>query len=247
MYPKIIAHRGASRLAPENTMPAFKIAHQQGAEGIETDVQLTKDNIPVLIHDERVKRTTNSVGYVKNFTFKELKQLDAGSWFSQKFVGTPITSLEEFLQWVYDKSLYLNLELKNNKIDYRDLEAIVYERIEHYQLLNSTTISSFNPNSLKRMREINNDIEVALLLSRKQKNLVRNAQEIGANAIHLNYRLLNHSIVKSLRQANMAIRIFTVNKQSHLNRCIAHGCDGVFTDVPGQALNYRRIYNDKEL
>lgn len=85
MTTKIIAHRGASKLAPENTMYAFELAYNLGAEGIETDVQLTKDNIPVLIHDETVRRTTNSNGYVKDFTFEELSTLDAGSWFSPIF------------------------------------------------------------------------------------------------------------------------------------------------------------------
>src|SRR5690625_7581403 len=109
----IFAHRGASKYAPENTMAAFKFAYELGAEGIETDVQLTKDNIPVLIHDERVKRTTNGTGYIKDLTWNQVKQLDAGSWFSKKFTGAGIISLDEFLQWIQFKPLYLNIELKN--------------------------------------------------------------------------------------------------------------------------------------
>lgn len=112
---KIIAHRGSSALAPENTMAAFELAYEQGAEGIETDVHLTKDNIPVLIHDENVKRTTNSTGYIKDYTFDQLKQFDAGSWFSVKYAGSTIISLEEFLNWFQDKALCLNIELKNRR------------------------------------------------------------------------------------------------------------------------------------
>src|SRR5690625_1608942 len=140
----IFAHRGASKYAPENTMAAFKFAYELGAEGIETDVQLTKDNIPVLIHDERVKRTTNGTGYIKDLTWSQVKQLDAGSWFSKKFTGTGIISLDEFLQWIQFKPLYLNIELKNNRIAYKHIESIVFERIAHYKLIEITILINFN-------------------------------------------------------------------------------------------------------
>ncbi|UJL44779.1 glycerophosphodiester phosphodiesterase [Virgibacillus sp. NKC19-16] len=240
MNPKIFAHRGASRRAPENTMSAFKLAYCLGAEGIETDVQLTKDDIPVLIHDEQVKRTTNSTGYVRDFTFNQLKQFDAGSWFSKEIGHATIVSLDEFLQWIHDKPLCLNIELKNNKIDYKNLEAIVYEMIDSYQLLNRTILSTFNPNSLKRLREFK-DIEIALLTLKKNKNLVSYARELGANAIHIRYRLLDPFLVEKSHKENMPIRVFTVNKFAHVKKCLSLGCNGIFTDVPDKALQYRQM------
>ncbi|MBY7143430.1 glycerophosphodiester phosphodiesterase [Virgibacillus sp. NKC19-3] len=245
MDPKIFAHRGASKRAPENTMHAFKLAYFLGAQGIETDVQLTKDDIPVLIHDEQVTRTTNRTGYVKDFTFNQLKQLDAGSWFAQEYRGTTIVSLDEFLQWIHDKPLYLNIELKNNKINYKNLEAIVYERIDYYQLVNRTIFSTFNPNSVKRLREFN-DIETAFLTLQKNKNLVSYALELGANAIHIKYRLLHQTLVKKAHKENMPIRIFTVNKFAHVKKCFSFGCDAIFTDVPDKILKYRqRLYKNE--
>lgn len=243
MLTKIIAHRGASTLAPENTMPAFELAYQQGAEGIETDVHLTKDTIPVLIHDEHVKRTTNSIGYIKDYTFEQLKQLDAGSWFSPKFAGSEIISLEEFLKWIQDKPLCLNIELKNNKIDYKNLENIVYDMISHYQLLDRTTLSTFNPSSVKRLKTFNSKIGIALLTSKRSKNLVSNAKDLGANAIHIKYGLLNQLLVDKCHQEEMAIRVYTINKYKHMIRCFKTGCDGIFTDIPHKALQYRELTN----
>ncbi|SDQ52436.1 glycerophosphodiester phosphodiesterase [Virgibacillus salinus] len=242
---KIIAHRGASTLAPENTMAAFNLAYEQGAEGIETDVHLTKDNVPVLIHDEHVKRTTNSTGYIKDYTFKQLKQLDAGSWFSLKFAGSAIISLEEFLGWIQNKPLCLNIELKNNKIDYKNLENIVYEMVSHYQLLNHTTLSTFNPTSIERLKRFNGNIGVALLTSKRRKNLVSYTKDLGANAIHIKYRLLNQLFIDKCHQEQMAVRVYTINKPAHMSRSFQLGCDGIFTDVPHKALQYRELFKYK--
>lgn len=235
----IIAHRGASKLAPENTMPAFELALRMKAEAIETDVQLTKDNIPVLIHDEHVKRTTNSLGYIKDYYLAELKQLDAGSWFSNEFSGTKILTLEEFLRWMIDTPLHLHLELKNNKIDYMYLEPIVYELLKQYNVVDRTTISTFNSNSVQRFSQLCSSIEIALLTSRKIKNLPSYAKELGAKAIHIKYRLLNKTLIQKCQQENMRIRVYTVNHFSPMMRCFQLGCDGIFTDVPNKALLYR--------
>ncbi|WP_067728159.1 glycerophosphodiester phosphodiesterase [Oceanobacillus damuensis] len=238
---KIIAHRGASKYAPENTMPAFELAYKMKAEGIETDVHLTKDRIPVLIHDSHVKRTTNGRGFIKDYYYEELQKLDAGSWFSSEFSGTSIISLQNFLEWANDKSLYLNIELKNSRIDYKNIESIVYEMIEHYSLLNRTTLSTFNHDSVERMKPLREKIGVALLTSRKRKDLIWYTKGLGANAIHINYRLLSKSLVQKCKEENMKIRVYTVNKFVHIMRSFFAECDGVITDVPNKALRYRNI------
>lgn len=238
---KIFAHRGASKIAPENTMAAFEMAYEQGAEGIETDVHLTKDHIPVLIHDEHLKRTTNGRGYIKDYTFSELATVDAGSWFSSKFSKEKIISLDEFLNWSKDKSLHLNIELKNNKIDYEHLEAIVYEMISDYQLQDRTILSTFNTKSVQRMKDFK-DIEVALLTSKGQKDMTRYAKDLGANALHIKYRLLKSTLMKQAKRENMPVRMYTINKEAHMLRCFSYGCDGIFTDVPDLALKQRRMY-----
>ncbi|WP_404452934.1 glycerophosphodiester phosphodiesterase [Virgibacillus necropolis] len=237
MSTKIIAHRGASQLAPENTLPAFQLAYELGADVIETDVQLTKDQVPILIHDESLKRTTDGYGYVKDYTYQELKQFDAGSWFSPSLKNTTLLSLDEFLNWIKDKPLCLNIELKNNKIDYKDLEKIVYTMLKDYRLLNRTTLSTFNPWSIKRMKKIDKQIDSAFLTSRRRKDLVGYAKSLGAHAIHVKYRLLSRKLVDRCHQEEMAIRIYTVNKTINIKRCINLECDGIITDVPGKARN----------
>lgn len=239
---EIIAHRGASKIAPENTMPAFKLAYQLGAEGIETDIHLTKDHIPVLIHDERVERTTNGIGHIKDYTFEQIKQLDAGSWFSPRFSNTRIVSLEEFLMWAQFKPLHLNIELKNNKIDYAHLENIVFEMVTHFRLQQRTTISTFNPHSIKRMATFKDDITLALLTSRKRKNLCTYATDLGAHALHIKYRLLDEKLISECSHRNIPLRVFTINKFTHMMRCYQLGCHGIFTDHPEKALHYRKFF-----
>ncbi|WP_106497252.1 glycerophosphodiester phosphodiesterase [Lentibacillus sp. Marseille-P4043] len=246
MKTKIIAHRGASRLAPENTMPAFELAYKLGADAIETDVQLTKDNVPVIIHDEHVRRTTNGKGYIKNFTFQALQQLDAGSWFSQKYAGATIVSLDEFLQWIKPKSLYLNIELKNNKIDYTNIETIVYEKLRQYQLINRTILSTFNPASVKRTHELHPDINVALLTSRRNRYLVRDAKQLGATALHVKYRLLNQSLIDACHEENMPVRVYTINRSIRMQRCFTLESDGIFTDVPDLAIEQRKLFHTEQ-
>lgn len=241
MTTKIIAHRGASKLAPENTMYAFELAYKLGAEGIETDVQLTKDHIPVLIHDETVKRTTNGKGYVKDYTYEELKELDAGSWFSAEFKEARIITLDSFLQWVKPKDLYINIELKNNKIDYPNLEAIVFDQLKQHRILERTTLSTFNPNSVQRLKNYKEAVEIAFLTSKRHPNLIDYAKELGANALHIKYRLVQELLIEQAPDAGMLVRVYTVNKLKQMMHCFRTNCDGIFTDVPFKAMNARKV------
>lgn len=208
----IFAHRGASKLAPENTMPAFEIAAESGADGIETDVQLTKDQVPVLIHDENLRRTTNGTGFVQDYTYAQLRLLDAGSWFSPEYSDTYIVSLEEFLRWFHDKPMFLNIELKTNVIPYKNIEQIVYDTLKRHQVLERTVFSSFNPDSLVRLKEINPSVPTAFLTSTKMRDLCQYAKSIGADALHVKHRLLDKKLAKKCRKEGLDLRIYTVNR-----------------------------------
>lgn len=229
---KIFAHRGASKFAPENTLSAFKLALRQGAEGLETDIHLTKDHIPVIIHDDTVDRTTNNSGLIKDYTYNEIKQLDAGSWFSSSFSNETILSLEEFLVWIQGKNVLINIELKNNKIDYPQMETIVYEMINRYQLRDRTIISTFNARSIQRCKKIDPLIEVAWLTSKRNRKLIQDAHKIQTDAIHIHYRLLSKRLMRKAHQYNIPVRVYTLNKRRHLKKCFALQCDAVFTDLP---------------
>lgn len=245
MKTAIFAHRGASQLAPENTMPAFQLAYKIGADGIETDVQLTKDQIPVLIHDETLHRTTNGTGLLQDYTYDDLKHLDAGSWFSSKYEGASILTLEEFLTWIQDKPLQMNIELKNNIIDYKQLEAIVYEQLKHFNLQKKTVISTFNYNSVKRFRELSKDVEIAWLLNKRVRDPISYVKDAGATALHLKYTLLSKNIIQACHENEYQLRTYTVNRPSRIMRAYKLGCDGIFTDVPHTAIEYQELYNYK--
>lgn len=243
---KIFAHRGASQLAPENTMEAFHLAYEMGADGIETDVQLTKDGVPVLIHDIRVDRTTNGHGFVKDFTYDELVKLDAGSWFSKTYAGTKILSLKQFLTWIKPTSLLLNLELKNNQIDYEQLETIVYDMLRQHRLLERTVISTFSTKSIETLQTYRGQVEIAYLTSKGRADLVNYAKQIEADAIHINYRLLKRALLHEATQHKLAIRVFTVNRRWHMLKCFQLGVAGLFTDIPAKAVNMRRYLKNKQ-
>jgi len=236
---KIFAHRGASQLAPENTMAAFQLAYELGAEGIETDIHLTKDLIPVLIHDEHVKRTTDGIGAVKDYTFQQLHQLDAGSWFSEQFAREQIIGLEEFLQWIKPLPLTLNLELKNGKEKDHQLEHIVYDLLTYYDLLHRTILSTFNIDSVMYMKNLTG-IEVAFITSKRKRNLINFAKEHNIPALHIHYRLLKPRLMRQARRANIPIRVYTVNKQAHMINCFKLKCAAIITDMPNRAVNERQ-------
>lgn len=235
----IFAHRGASGNAPENTMIAFQLAHEYGAEGIETDVQLTKDNIPVLIHDERLNRTTKTPGLIKDMTYSQIKDLNANFNFMHKYGKTPIPTLEEFLQWVKDKPLRLNLELKNNKIAYKHLEEIVLEILAAYQLADRTIISTFNPVSVKKLKSCNTRAEVAYLTSKRFFNPLSAAIDLGADAVHVKTSLLRPKLLKACQKKHIKLRVYTPNKMRQMLACMTLGCDGLITDFPKKAIDCR--------
>ncbi|MBO8154868.1 MAG: glycerophosphodiester phosphodiesterase [Bacillaceae bacterium] len=243
MATKIFAHRGASQYAPENTMPAFEKAIEMKADGIETDVQLTKDGIPVLIHDESLKRTTNGQGFVYEYTLDELKKLDAGEWFSAAYKDTPIITLEEFLTWVKPFPILINLELKNNIVDYKQLEHKVCKMVKEHRLEERTIVSSFNPESLKRVKAIHSGIETAFLTSQGIRNIIPFLHEIKADALHIKYRVLNYRLVKQCRNENIPVRVYTVNRAFRMARCYKLKCEGIFTDMPDVAY-HKRLQNN---
>ncbi|WP_017472249.1 glycerophosphodiester phosphodiesterase family protein [Amphibacillus jilinensis] len=238
----IIAHRGASFDQPENSFSAFKLANQLGADGIETDVHLTKDNIPVLIHDETIDRVTSNNGYVHQYTYKDLKKLDIGSWFDPRYHGERILSLNELLEWMTTTNLLLNLELKTNKIAYEGIEKIVSQQIDQFNLSDRVIFSSFNKASLEMLKAINKNNKVALLTSHLNRPIMKELTELKANGLHLKYRHINRRIVKTLHDNHLYIAPYTVNHPNHLRRCFQLNCDMIITDRPDLAVKKRALY-----
>ena len=241
MYLKtlIYAHRGASKYAPENTLPAFNLAYEQKADGIETDVQLTKDNIPVLIHDDTVNRTTNGKGFVHEYTYEQLRELDAGLWFHYKYLGTRIPTLDDLLKWNQKKRLQLNIELKNSKLVGNKLEKIVLNKIKAYRMGHLSVISTFSMKSIKHLYEINSPVGYAFLTSKNKPGFIEKCKELHVSGIHIRYRLLNRRIFRNAKSNNLYVAVYTVNHPVTLIRSFQYPCDAVITDVPNIAVRYR--------
>lgn len=242
MSTKIFAHRGASKYAPENTMAAFRLAELMQADGIETDVQLTKDQVPVIIHDETINRTTNKRGLVRNITYEELRQTDAGAWFSRDYAGEKIISLDVFLQWIKKTPMLLNLELKTNKFPYPGIEKIVLQCLTDHGMKDRTTISSFNTDTIRRISALDNEIDTGFLTSRRPRQLFSLMEEIGAKALHPKYRLLNKKLIQECLQHQVPIRVYTVNQPVYILRALEANCDVIISDVPDRALELQKGY-----
>lgn len=240
--PLIIAHRGASFDRPENSFAAFKLAYDQGSDGIETDVHLSKDNVPVLIHDHTVNRVTSKKGLIKQFTFRELKQLDIGSWFDPIYHTERLMSLVDFLQWAEPRQLMINIELKTNKVSYPGIEAIVYQHVKRSKMLDRVVFSSFNHLSLEKLSQLDPNTYRALLAKRHSARLIKLSQQLNLTGVHINERAINQITIKKYHQINQYVGAYTVNQPIDLRRCLRANCDMIITDRPELTIEKKELF-----
>lgn len=231
----IFAHRGAAGTYPENTMISFQIAETHKADGIELDVQLTKDGKVVVIHDETVNRTTNGKGAVRNYTYEDLQKLDASYTFSKKVGFCSIPLLEDVLEWLQSNKLLLNIELKNNKVPYRGLDEEIITLVRKYEMETRTILSSFNHYSMKRCHMMAPDIETAILYREGLHSPWGYARKMGASAIHPNYRYIADGIIEQTLENGIAVRPYTVNDEEMMHKLFRMGVSGIVTDHPERA------------
>lgn len=226
-----LAHRGASGYAPENTIEAFRVAQSMGADGFEFDVQLTKDGVPVLIHDEQLDRTTNGHGFVLAHTLAELRALDAGSWFHPTFQGARIPTLEEVLA-EFGQQMYLNIELKNSIFDMPGLEERTVELIRQYRVEERVIVSSFHHGSMQYMRQLAPDIATGLLYDCVLVEAVQYAVRVGAQALHPFFGTVKPQLVADAHAAGLAVNVWTVNLEEHMQLAARCGVDAIITNYP---------------
>ena len=231
----ILGHRGASGTAPENTESAFKKALQGGADGVELDVHLTKDKELVVIHDERVDRTTNGTGYVKDLTLREIKKLDAGSYFSPQFAGERILTLEEALALTRSSRL-INIEIKNIIIKYRDIEKEVISTIKKMNLEKKVICSSFNHYSIALIKQLSPEIKTGLLYVSTLYQPWIYAERIGADAIHPYYCSVSTNIIKECHRNKIKVNVWTVDDRDMIKKMIKNQVDIIITNYPEIAL-----------
>lgn len=228
-----IAHRGFSGKYPENTMIAFKKAVEIGSDGIETDVHMTKDGAIVICHDEKLDRTTNGQGFIKDFTYDEIKKLDAGLKFGERFKGEAIPDIDEFLDYVKDKNILVNIELKNDMIHYKNLEEKVVEKIYEYGMKDKVILSSFNHYAMVKVKDIDSSIKTGLLYEAVLYKAEEYAKMVGSDALHPYFpAVMDKTVVDNIKKQGIAINTYTVNEEKDMEKLIQLGIDGIITNYP---------------
>ncbi len=230
----MIAHRGASAYAPENTLAAFELAVEQGADLLELDVHLSADDQPVIIHDETLERTTTGAGRVRDFTLPALKRLDAGSWRGARFRGQRLQSLQEVLERFRDR-IGFAVELKAGSGVYPGIEGRVVSLLEVYDVVDRSIVLSFDHPALAVVRARNPDVgRVALIDAGAEpvpEKITAGVPE-GATAVGLAARLVTRQRVRAVREAGLDVYVWTVNEPAVMDALIEWNVTGIITDAP---------------
>lgn len=225
------AHRGASFIYPENTMLAFEKALEMGCTGIETDIQRTKDGVLVLIHDEYVNRTTDGVGLVCDYTYKELKKLDAGKFKDKRYKNIKIPTLKEFLSYVKDKNIKINLEIKNSIIPYKGIEKEILFEILNTKVEDNIIVSSFNHNSMIELKTMYPKIKIAALCEYIVSDLEKYKID-KFEYIHPNYIFADKKEILKCHNKKMGVNLYTINDEKNMEKFIKYKIEGIITNCP---------------
>ena len=238
---KIFAHRGSKGTHPENTLASFKEAVRVGSDGIELDVHLTNDGHLVIIHDETGDRTTNGTGEIRNLTLAEIKAMDAGSWFHNKYAGEKIPTLEEVLLLLKELGFngQLNIELKTDVIQYKGLveKCLALQGTKTWPF--AIVYSSFNPYTLVELKQANPSQEIGLLFESKEWANKGDAM-LEKEAYHPDLKLLDWALEWNKNQ--LPLRVWTVNEDKDINCCFELQIEAIFTDYPEKALQLKENY-----
>jgi glycerophosphoryl diester phosphodiesterase len=256
----IIAHRGASALAPENTLAAFSLAIDEGADGIEFDVRLSKDGVPVVIHDATLLRTAGINEPVASMTAEELSRIDAGSWFNatypdrarEEFAAERVASLQTILRHLESVEGPIYIELKCETGD--DVSALVDSvcaEIEGSPLLGRIIIKSFRLEVIPRVRTVLPGVKTAALFApkvmrflRKEKYLINIARELGADHLSLHKSLVSRKVASKAGKIGMPVTTWTVDHPRWLRRATKQGLFAIITNDPGSMLAKRNSLRD---
>jgi len=234
---RVIAHRGFSGAAPENTLAAVRAAIDLGADMAEIDVTLTSDGQVVVIHDTTLQRTTNGGGEVLRFSLADLRQLDAGSWYSKAFAGERIPTLNAMLAEVDDRIL-LNVEIKSEAVGLGVVEKVA-AAIRARGMIDEIVVSSFSPTALERMHTVAPEIRTAVLYNKdlhQGMDPVEIVTGVGASAFNIKGVRLTPEMLRRCHEHGIPVAVYTVNKKRHMRRTIAQGVDAIFTDHPDRLL-----------
>ena len=232
-YPRWIAHRGAGKLAPENTLAAFRLGASFGYRAFECDVKLSADGVPFLLHDATLERTSSGLGLAGEQPWAALSQLDAGSWHSRLHAGEPLPTLAAIAAFVRGNGLLLNIEIKPTP----GLEALTGQVVAgHAARLWADAavpplLSSFRPEALRGARDSAPQLPRALLLDSLWDGWFDVAAAVGVHAVVTHHRLMDAALLERLRDAGWRALVYTVNEPAEAQRLLDLGVDGLITDA----------------
>lgn len=233
------AHRGASGYAPENTLAAFNLAVSQGADGIELDVQMTRDGHLVVIHDESIDRVSEGSGFVRDFTLSELRQFNYNRTHPE-YAHVQIPTLEEVYESMKPTGMTINVELKTGVFPYPGLEEAVAALTEKMKMTEQVIYSSFNHLSVARMRRLQPQTRTGILFSDVLVDVVEYARRIGADALHPGlWHMQMENFAKEWADSELQVHVWTVNEIEDLRAMMAAGVDAVITNYPDRAISCR--------
>lgn len=252
--PLIIGHRGASAHAPENTLAAFKLAIDAGADGLEFDVQLSKDGVPVVVHDPTLERSASCPDRVADLTSKQLGKVDIGSWFNKKFptkaraefAHEKVPTLSQVLDLLKDTKGLIYIELKCGDADYEPLAKAVCDVIRDSHLLPQIIVKSFKLAAIPVVRFHLPAVQTAALFEptimdflRRRKHILAIAREFGAHQISLHYSLVTRKLVTLATEYQMPVTIWTADDPKWTKRCAKLGIRALITNDPARLIDAR--------
>lgn len=229
--PLIGGHRGASARAPENTLPSFALALEDGAEMIELDVHLTRDGQLAVIHDEMTERTTGMVGAVAELTMPQLRGLDAGAHKGEQWNGEPIPELGDVFALVREHArglVLVNVEIKGGA----DAAPVLLERIAAHDMAERVIISSFDPATVRAATERSTEVLGGLLVQQPAPDLVALARGVGASLVHVKHTYIDDGLVEMAHADGLGVLAWTVNRPDEMRRLAALGVDAILSDDP---------------
>ena len=232
-YPLWIAHRGAGKLAPENTLAAFRLGAQHGYRAFECDIKLSADDRPFALHDATLERTTDGRGVAGDLGWGALSARDAGRWHSPAFAGERLPQLTEIAAFIIEHGLALNIEIKptpGTELHTGRVVAAQAQRLWADQAV-PPLLSSFSPEALRGAREVAPQLPRALLLDALTPGWFDLAQALGCVAVVTQHRLMDAGVIALLHGAGLRALCYTVNEASSVDRLKALGIDGIITDA----------------
>jgi glycerophosphoryl diester phosphodiesterase len=232
-YPFWIAHRGAGRLAPENTLAAFRVGAGHGYRAFECDVKLSADGVPFLLHDDTLQRTTPERGAAGGRDWAALSRIDAGGWHSRAYAGEPLPSLDAVARYVLRNGFALNVEIKPTPGTEQHTGEVVGTACRRLWAgaARPPVLSSFRPEALLGARATAPVLPRALLLDTLWPGWFDVAQSLGCVAVVTNYKLMDQVLIAQLHGTGLRALCYTVNDPSQARRLVALGIDGIITDA----------------